>query len=99
LKDRNITVNIFYDLFEENRRDNCDVYKIAIYLIIMKSSFLSEYKDYGDIFSLIEYTKIAENPQTAYTIDLEEDIITFYKLIYHFSEKKLRVLREYLEEN
>jgi hypothetical protein len=39
--------------------------------------------------------EIAENSQIAYTINLIEDIIAFYKLIYYFSEKELRVLREY----
>jgi hypothetical protein len=58
-----------------------------------------KYKDYEDIFSSAEYMEIAENPQTAYTIDLEENAITFYKSIYYFSEKKLRVLREYLKES
>jgi hypothetical protein len=51
------------------------------------------------IFSSAKYMEIAKIPQTAYTINLEENIIIFYKLIYYFSEKKLRVLREYLEEN
>jgi hypothetical protein len=32
-------------------------------------------------------------------INLVEDIIIFYKLIYYLSEKELRVLHEYLEEN
>jgi hypothetical protein len=46
-----------------------------------------------------EYMEIAENTQITHTIDLTENIIAFYKLIYYFSEKELRVLREYLEEN
>jgi hypothetical protein len=65
----------------------------------VKSSLPSEYKNYGDIFSPAEYMEIAENPQTAYTINLKKNAITSYKLIYYFSEKKLRVLREYLEKN
>jgi hypothetical protein len=65
----------------------------------MKSSLSPKYKDYKNIFSFIKYIEITENPQTAYTINLEEDIIAFYKLIYYFSEKELRVLREYLKEN
>jgi hypothetical protein len=65
----------------------------------VKSSLPSEYEDYGNIFSFIEYIEIAENPQTAYAINLEEDIIAFYKLIYYLSEKELRVLREYLKES
>jgi hypothetical protein len=65
----------------------------------VKFSLPPEYKNYGNIFSFAEYIEIAENPQTAHTIDLEEDIITFYKLIYYLSEKELRVLREYLKEN
>jgi hypothetical protein len=65
----------------------------------VKSLFPPKYKDYGDIFSFTEYIEIAENPQTAHIINLEEDIITFYKLIYYFSEKELRVLREYFEES
>jgi hypothetical protein len=86
----------FYGLFKENKRNNYDIHKIAIYLTTVKSSLPPKYKNYGDIFSSMEYIKIAENPQTAHIINLEEDAITFYKLIYHFSEKKLRVLREYL---
>jgi hypothetical protein len=65
----------------------------------VKFSFLPEYKDYGNIFSFIEYIEIAKNSQIAYTINLKENIIVFYKLIYYFSEKKLRVLREYFEKN
>jgi hypothetical protein len=65
----------------------------------MKSSLSSEYEDYGDIFSSAEYIEIAENSQIAYIINLIEDIITFYELIYYFFEKRLRVLREYLEKN
>jgi hypothetical protein len=65
----------------------------------MKPSLPPEYKDYRDIFSSAEYIKIAENPQTAYTINLIEGVIVSYKLIYHFSEKELRVLREYFEKN
>jgi hypothetical protein len=70
-----------------------------IYLITVKPLLPPKYENYKDIFFPAKYMKIAENPQTAYTINLEENIIAFYKLIYHFSEKKLRVLREYLEEN
>jgi hypothetical protein len=99
LKDGNTTIYIFYDLSKENRRDDCDIYKITIYLIIMKSLLFPEYKNYENIFSSIKYMEIAENPQIAYAINLEEDIITFYKLIYYFSEKELRVLREYFKEN
>jgi hypothetical protein len=47
----------------------------------MKFSFSLEYEDYKDIFSFTEYIEIAENSQTAYTINLEENIITPYKLI------------------
>jgi hypothetical protein len=65
----------------------------------VKFSLLSEYENYKDIFFPAEYIKITENSQTAYTINLEEDIIIFYKLIYYFSEKELRVLREYFKEN
>jgi hypothetical protein len=99
LEDGNITIYTFYDLSEESRRDDCDIYKIAIYLIIVKFSLPSEYKNYGDIFFFAEYMKIAENSQTAYAINLKEDVIIFYGLIYYFSEKKLRVLREYLKES
>jgi hypothetical protein len=63
----------------------------------VKFSLPPKYKDYGDIFFSVEYIEIAENPQIAHTINLEENIIIFYKLIYYFSEKKLRVLREYFE--
>jgi hypothetical protein len=45
----------------------------------MKFSLSPEYKDYGDIFSPAEYMEIAENPQTAYTINLEEDTTTLYR--------------------
>jgi hypothetical protein len=65
----------------------------------VKLSFPPKYKNYRDIFSPAEYIKIAENPQIAHTINLIEDIIMFCKLIYYFSEKKLRVLREYLKES
>jgi hypothetical protein len=65
----------------------------------MKPLLPPEYKDYENIFSSAEYMKIAENPQTAHAINLEEDIITLYKLIYPLSEKKLRVLREYLKKS
>jgi hypothetical protein len=65
----------------------------------VKFSFPPEYKNYEDIFSSAEYIEIAENSQTAYTIDLVENIIIFYKLIYYLSEKELRVLREYFKEN
>jgi hypothetical protein len=65
----------------------------------VKSLLPPEYKDYRDIFSPAEYIKITENSQIAHTINLIKDIITFYKLIYHFSEKELRVLREYLKES
>jgi hypothetical protein len=65
----------------------------------VKSLFSPEYKNYGNVFSPIKYIEIAENPQTAYTINLKENAITFYKLIYYLSEKKLRVLREYFKEN
>jgi hypothetical protein len=98
LKDGNTTVYVFYDLSEENKRNNCDTYKTTIYLITVKLLFPPKYKDYENIFFFMKYMKIAENSQIAYTIDLEEDIITFYKLIYYLSKKKLRVLREYLEK-
>jgi hypothetical protein len=65
----------------------------------MKSSLPPEYKNYRDIFSPAKHIKIAENPQTAHAINLEKDTTAPYKSIYYFSEKKLRVLREYLEEN
>jgi hypothetical protein len=65
----------------------------------VKFSFSSEYKNYRDIFFSAEYIKIAENPQIAHAINLEENIITFYELIYHLSEKELRVLREYFEKS
>jgi hypothetical protein len=65
----------------------------------VKSLLLPEYEDYGDIFFPAEYIEIAENPQIAHAINLEEDTTTLYKLIYYLSEKKLRILREYLEEN
>jgi hypothetical protein len=65
----------------------------------VKPSLPPEYKDYRNIFSPTEYMEITENPQTAHTINLEEDIIAFYKLIYYFFEKELRVLREYLKES
>jgi hypothetical protein len=65
----------------------------------MKFSFPPKYENYKNVFFSTKYIKIAENPQIAYTIDLVEDITAFYKLIYYFSEKKLRVLREYFEEN
>jgi hypothetical protein len=61
LKNGNITIYIFYDLFKESRRDNCDVYEITIYLIIIKILFPPEYKNYGDIFSSMKYMEIAEN--------------------------------------
>jgi hypothetical protein len=99
LENGNITTYAFYDLSEETRRNDYDIQKIAIYLITMKSSLLSEYKDYRDVFSSAEYIERAENPQIAHTINLIEDIITHYRLIYHFSEKELRVLREYLKKN
>jgi hypothetical protein len=62
LEDKNITINIFYDLSEESRRDDCDIYKITIYLIIMKFSFFPKYENPRDIFFFIKYIKIAENP-------------------------------------
>jgi hypothetical protein len=65
----------------------------------MKFSFPSEYEDYRNIFFSVKNIEITENPQTAYAINLKEDVIAFYKLIYHFFEKNLRVLREYFEEN
>jgi hypothetical protein len=92
-------VYAFYGLSEKSRRDDCDIHEIAIYLTTVKPSFSPEYKNYEDVFSPVKYIEIAENPQTAYTIKLEKDIIIFYKLIYHFSEKELRVLREYLKES
>jgi hypothetical protein len=92
-------VYIFCGLFKESRRGDCDVQRVAIYLIVVKFLLFPEYKDYGDIFSFKEYMEIAENPQTIYAIDLAENIIIFYKSIYYFSEKKLRVLRECLEKN
>jgi hypothetical protein len=52
----------FYGSPEKSRRDDYDVQKIAIYLIIMKSSLSPEYEDYGNIFFSAEYIKIAENP-------------------------------------
>jgi hypothetical protein len=55
-------VYIFYGSSEESRRGDCEVQEIAIYLIIIKSSFPPENEDYGDIFSLEEYMGIAENP-------------------------------------
>jgi hypothetical protein len=65
----------------------------------MKSLFSSEYENYGDVFFPAEYMEIAENPQIAYAIDLEEGVTAFYGSIYYLSEKELRVLREYLEES
>jgi hypothetical protein len=62
LKDMNTTIYIFYDLFKESKQDDCDIQKIAIYLIIVKLSFPPEYKNYGNIFSSKEYMEIAENP-------------------------------------
>jgi hypothetical protein len=99
LEDGSITVYTFYNSFKKNRRDDCDIQEITIYLITVKSSFPSEYENYRDIFSPAKYIEIAENPQTAHAINLKEDIITFYRSIYHLSEKKLRVLREYLEKS
>jgi hypothetical protein len=99
LEDGNIIIYIFYDLSEKSRRDDYDIYKIAIYLITVKFSLPPEYKNYRNVFSPIKCMEIAENPQTAYIINLKENIIALYKLIYYFSEKKLRVLREYLKES
>jgi hypothetical protein len=99
LKNRNITIYVFYGLSKESRRNDCDIYKIAIYLTTVKISLPPKYEDYRDIFFPIEYIKITKNSQIAHTINLEKDIIASYKLIYHFSEKELRVLREYFEEN
>jgi hypothetical protein len=65
----------------------------------VKSSFPPEYEDYGDIFFSAKYIEITENPQTAHTINLKKNIIALYKLIYHLSEKELRVLREYLKKS
>jgi hypothetical protein len=72
---------------------------MAIYSTTVKPSLPPKYKDYRDIFSPTEYMKIAGNPQIRYTINLIENIITFYRPIYQFFEKKLRVFREYLEES
>jgi hypothetical protein len=52
-----------------------------------------------DVFSSKKYMEITENPQIMHAINPAENIITLYKSIYYFSEKKLRVLREYLKEN
>jgi hypothetical protein len=65
----------------------------------VKPSLLPEYENYENIFFPAEYIEIAENPQTAHTINLEKDIIAPYKSIYYLSEKKLRVLHKYLKES
>jgi hypothetical protein len=89
----------FYNSSKGSRRDDCDIQEITIYSIAVKSSLPPEYKNYGNIFFPAEYMEIAENPQTAYTINLEENTTIFYKSIYYLSEKKLRILREYLKES
>jgi hypothetical protein len=98
-EDENITIYIFYDSSKESRRDDCDIQKIAIYSTTIKSLLSLKYKNYKNIFSFTEYMEIAENPQITYTINLTEDATALYKLIYHLSEKELRVLREYLEKS
>jgi hypothetical protein len=53
-------VYIFYGLSEKNRRDDCDIQKITIYLTAVKLSFPPEYEDYEDIFFSAEYIEIVE---------------------------------------
>jgi hypothetical protein len=73
LKNKNTTIYIFYGSFKKSRRDDYDIQKITIYLTTVKFSLPPKYKDYRDIFFSTEYIKIAENSQTAHTINLKKN--------------------------
>ncbi len=59
-------------------------------------SILTEYENFEDIFFKKEYKTVLESTRVTYIINLEKDIKSLFKLIYSFSERELRILRDYL---
>ncbi len=57
-----------------------------------------EYKNFENIFSKKEYETVSESTRVTYIIDLEEGTEPLFKLIYLFSERELRILRDYFTE-
>jgi hypothetical protein len=76
------------------------IQKIAIYTAITSESTLpSKYSEYTDVFSENKINSIPPVTRTDHVINFEKNSIISYKSIYHFSEKELIVLRQYLTEN
>ncbi len=86
---------IFYGHPAEVPRRLCDKNDIIIYSIGIELILFSEYEDFEDVFSKKEYETILESTRVTYIINLEEDIKSLFKLIYSFSERELRILRDY----
>jgi hypothetical protein len=63
------------------------------------SSLPEAYADYSDVFKPIKTAKLQTQTHTTHAINLEDKAKSLYGSIYHFSELKLRTLRDYLAKN
>jgi len=91
-------VYTFYGYSAEVPRRSCDENNIIIYSIKIKLILPLEYEDFEDIFSKKKYETVPESTRVTYIINLEEGTEPPFRLIYLFSEKELRILRDYLAE-
>jgi hypothetical protein len=79
--------------------NNAELQLMAIKLDKGFSILPETYADYADIFNLNKAAKLQTQTHITYAINLENRAKTFYGPIYHFSELKLRILRDYLTKN
>ncbi len=77
-------------LYNEN---NITIHSIEIELILSL-----EYEDFEDIFFKKECETVPESTRITYIINLKEDTESLFRLIYSFSERELRILRDYFTE-
>jgi hypothetical protein len=81
---------------EENLKKNFDEdsKKTAIYTAnTSKPALPTKYSEYADVFSENKINNISSITRIEHAIDFEENSIIFYKFIYHFSERKLTILK------
>ncbi len=74
-------------------KNNNIIYSIKIELIL----FL-EYENFEDIFSKKECETVPESTRVTYIINLKKGTEPLFRLIYSFSKRELRILRDYFAE-
>src|SRR6266498_4737633 len=89
---------VFYGYSAEVPRRSCDENDIIIYFIKIELILFLEYEDFEDVFFKKECETVSENTRVTYIINLEEGTESLFKLIYLFSERELRILRDYFAE-